>query len=165
VGLEGAIFSNQKKNPVVCIEDKAICHFKSLICLLGTSTPQSTNEAKNSSVRRFDYLLKQTELFSHFMGNTKATSPLKIKDKKTKKSTAGGKEGDHRHRMTEQEEDEELLSDLNQAKKVTVSFDESPPYIKVGHNEQKIFFLGTYRWRRFDTSLVLYISTDQKTNN
>jgi hypothetical protein len=82
-------------------------------------------------VRRFDYLLKQTELFSHFMGNTKATSPLKIKDKRTKKS-AGGKEGDHRHRMTEQEEDEELLSDLNQAKKIAVSFDESPAYIKVG---------------------------------
>ncbi len=65
------------------------------------------------------------------MGNTKATSPLKIKDKRTKKST-GGKEGDHRHRMTEQEEDEELLSDLNQAKKIAVSFDESPAYIKVG---------------------------------
>ncbi len=66
------------------------------------------------------------------MGNTKATSPLKIKDKRTKKSAAGGKEGDHRHRMTEQEEDEELLSDLNQAKKIAVSFDESPAYIKVG---------------------------------
>jgi hypothetical protein len=87
-------------------------------------------------VRRFDYLLKQTELFSHFMGgNAKATSPLKIKDnKKAAKKGAGGgggKEGDHRHRMTEQEEDEELLSDLNQAKKVAISFDESPTYIKV----------------------------------
>ena len=35
-------------------------------------------------------------------------------------------------RMTEQEEDEELLSDLNQAKKTVISFDESPAYIKVG---------------------------------
>ena len=34
-------------------------------------------------------------------------------------------------RMTEQEEDEELLSDLNQAKKNVISFDESPNYIKV----------------------------------
>ena len=33
--------------------------------------------------------------------------------------------------MTEQEEDEELLSDLNQAKKNVISFDESPSYIKV----------------------------------
>ena len=44
----------------------------------------------------------------------------------------GGKEGDHRHRMTEQEEDEELLTDLNQAKKSVLSFDESPHYIKHG---------------------------------
>ena len=87
-------------------------------------------------MRRFDYLLKQTELFSHFLGNTKATSPLKIKDKKTKKA-GGGKEGDHRHRMTEQEEDEELLSDLNQAKKVAISFDESPAYIKVSDHKMK----------------------------
>ena len=33
--------------------------------------------------RRFEYLLKQTELFSHFVGNnaTKSTSPLKLKQK------------------------------------------------------------------------------------
>ena len=35
-------------------------------------------------------------------------------------------------RMTEQEEDEELLSDLNTAKKTVISFDESPNYVKVG---------------------------------
>ena len=33
--------------------------------------------------------------------------------------------------MTEQEEDEELLTDLNQGKKNMVVFDESPAYIKV----------------------------------
>ena len=37
----------------------------------------------------------------------------------------------YRHRMTEQEEDEELLTDLNNAKKSMISFDESPSYIKV----------------------------------
>ena len=47
-------------------------------------------------------------------------------------SRKGGKEGDHRHRMTEQEEDEELLTDLSQAKKNVISFDESPSYIKSG---------------------------------
>lgn len=41
-------------------------------------------------------------------------------------------EGDHRHRMTEQEEDEELLTDLNQSKKSVVHFDDSPHYIKNG---------------------------------
>ena len=34
--------------------------------------------------------------------------------------------------MTEQEEDEELLTDLNHAKKNMVQFDESPHYIKNG---------------------------------
>ncbi|XP_023332066.1 chromatin-remodeling complex ATPase chain Iswi [Eurytemora carolleeae] len=97
----------------------------------GTSTPQVAASAdKNASNKRFDFLLKQTELFSHFMGSSKASSPLKVKDKKKKVNK--GKEGDNRHRMTEQEEDEELLSDLNQAKKTVISFDESPPYIKGG---------------------------------
>ena len=49
-----------------------------------------------------------------------------------KKKQPAGKEGDSRHRMTEQEEDEELLSDLNTAKANVISFDESPAYIKVG---------------------------------
>ena len=79
---------------------------------------------------RFDYLLKQTELFSHFMGGNKATSPLKVKAGR-KKKVPEGKVGDSRHRMTEQEEDEELLSDLNQAKTNVIQFDESPAYIKV----------------------------------
>ena len=33
--------------------------------------------------------------------------------------------------MTEEEEDMEMLSDLNTAKKNVISFDESPAYIKV----------------------------------
>ena len=40
--------------------------------------------------------------------------------------------GDHRHRMTEQEEDEELLTDLNTSKKNVISFQESPHYVKNG---------------------------------
>lgn len=38
----------------------------------------------------------------------------------------------HRHRKTEQEEDEELLAETNAAAKNIVSFDTSPPYIKNG---------------------------------
>ena len=34
----------------------------------------------------------------------------------------GGKEGDHRHRMTEQEEDEEILNELNQVWPLTLFF-------------------------------------------
>ena len=94
----------------------------------GTSTPMTADASGPS--KRLDFLLKQTELFSHFMGSSKSTSPLKMKP--VKKKVVKGKDGDNRHRMAEQEEDEELLSDLNSAKKNVVSFDESPAYIKSG---------------------------------
>lgn len=96
----------------------------------GTSTPLAAPD-KNSSEKRFDFLLKQTELFAHFMGSSKASSPLKMKAGK-KPNAKKGKEGDHRHRMTEQEEDEELLSEANKSTKNVVSFDASPAYIKNG---------------------------------
>jgi len=38
----------------------------------------------------------------------------------------------HRHRKTEQEEDEELLAETNVALKTIISFDVSPLYIKNG---------------------------------
>ena len=88
------------------------------------AAPVNDNRAK-----RFDFLLKQTEVFSHFMGGTnKAKSPLKVKPEKKQKK---GKIGDSRHRMTEQEEDEELLDEFSKSKKNVVTFDESPSYIKV----------------------------------
>ena len=55
-----------------------------------------------------------------------------MKQQPQKKTSSTAKDGDHRHRMTEQEEDEELMTDLNQSKKSVVSFDESPHYIKNG---------------------------------
>ena len=49
--------------------------------------------------------------------------------------------------MTEQEEDEELLTDLNQAKKTVISFDESPTFIKVTLNRgvslYTVYFKGS----------------------
>lgn len=88
---------------------------------------------------RFDFLLQQTEIFTHFMSATSAkspTSPLKIKpgrpkikkDEKAKLSAVG----DHRHRMTEQEEDEELLSESRKATSAITQFEKSPNYIKNG---------------------------------
>ena len=72
------------------------------------------NAADGGRGKRFEFLLQQTELFAHFMGaSSKAKSPLKMKKPKGAPSTAASraaKEGDHRHRMTEQEEDEELLT-------------------------------------------------------
>ena len=43
--------------------------------------------------------------------------------------------------MTEEEEDMEMLSDLNTAKKNVISFDESPAYIKVKLSSTKLINL------------------------
>ena len=45
--------------------------------------------------KRFDFLLKQTEVFSHFMGGTgkSAKSPLKMKQQKPAKKSKNAKEG------------------------------------------------------------------------
>ncbi|KAI5701838.1 hypothetical protein M8J75_013913 [Diaphorina citri] len=100
--------------------------------------------------KRFDYLLKQTEIFSHFMtnqgvkgGGPKTAAPAsaaapgtpKAKGRPKKSLTKEKKNvdpSDHRHRMTEQEEDEELLANANTEGKTIVSFENSPFYIKGG---------------------------------
>ncbi|ODM95941.1 Chromatin-remodeling complex ATPase chain Iswi [Orchesella cincta] len=94
----------------------------------------------DSTGKRFDFLLKQTEIFSHFVANGVAsgkapTSPLKVKPSKEEKKKKLNERriseaGDHRHRMTEQEEDEELLIDTVANLKTIISFEESPHYIK-----------------------------------
>ncbi|XP_013411637.1 SWI/SNF-related matrix-associated actin-dependent regulator of chromatin subfamily A member 5 [Lingula anatina] len=103
-------------------------------------------EAKLESDRgnRFEFLLKQTELFAHFIstgtGNRGAktpTSPLKMKQgrprlKKPDEKTKLLEAGDHRHRRTEQEEDEELLNEERKAHSSEFRFDESPKYIVDG---------------------------------
>ncbi|CAH1776599.1 unnamed protein product [Owenia fusiformis] len=96
---------------------------------------------------RFDYLLQQTEIFAHFMstgaalGQKTPTSPLKMKPGRPSKAAATPEPkarerllsaGDHRHRRTEQEEDEELLRNSRKSLNVLTRFDESPSYIKSG---------------------------------
>lgn len=86
--------------------------------------------------KRFDYLLKQTEIFTHFMSNNQGgktpTSPLKVRPGRPRKEQPKIDPGDHRHRKTEQEEDEELLAETNSNRKTIISFDQSPHYIKNG---------------------------------
>ncbi|XP_018899510.1 LOW QUALITY PROTEIN: chromatin-remodeling complex ATPase chain Iswi [Bemisia tabaci] len=92
--------------------------------------------------KRFEFLLKQTEIFSHFMTNSNKdkTSPTttgkpkgRPRKEQPKSSDSPSKDSaDHRHRKTEQEEDEELLAESNAATKTITMFDSSPFYIKNG---------------------------------
>ncbi|XP_066923366.1 SWI/SNF-related matrix-associated actin-dependent regulator of chromatin subfamily A member 5-like [Clytia hemisphaerica] len=86
---------------------------------------------------RFSFLLKQTEIFSHFLngaGKKPPKSPLKMKKQPDLPSSPPPKKGakDHRHRRTEKEEDEELLEDSKSSQAHVVQFTASPSYIKFG---------------------------------
>ncbi|CAH3022601.1 unnamed protein product [Porites evermanni] len=86
---------------------------------------------------RFNYLLQQTEIFAHFMNTTRSkkqpSSPLKMKAPQfPSRSRKLSDCGDHRHRRTEQEEDEELISENKHAQKSVIHFDQNPHYIKKG---------------------------------
>ncbi|XP_062851360.1 SWI/SNF-related matrix-associated actin-dependent regulator of chromatin subfamily A member 5 [Trichomycterus rosablanca] len=96
-------------------------------------------KVKTDRTNRFEYLLKQTEVFAHFIqpaAQKTPTSPLKMKPgrpriKKDEKQNLLSA-GDNRHRRTEQEEDEELLSESSKASNVCTRFDDSPSYVKSG---------------------------------
>lgn len=70
--------------------------------------------------KRFDYLLEQTEIFAHFMTSGQKSGEQKAKPGRKPKVDPNAKPNltdinDHRHRKTEQEEDEELLSQSKKA--------------------------------------------------
>uniref|UniRef100_A0A8C3F5W6 SNF2 related chromatin remodeling ATPase 1 n=1 Tax=Chrysemys picta bellii TaxID=8478 RepID=A0A8C3F5W6_CHRPI len=101
--------------------------------------PEYEEKMKTDRAKRFEFLLKQTELFAHFIqpaAQKSPTSPLKVKlgrpriKKDEKQSLLSA--GDYRHRRTEQEEDEELLSESRKTSNVCVRFEESPSYVKGG---------------------------------
>ncbi|KAG9340168.1 hypothetical protein JZ751_021893 [Albula glossodonta] len=105
----------------------------------GEVDPEYEEKRKTDRANRFEFLLKQTELFAHFIqpaSQKSPTSPLKVKlgrprvkqDEKQNLLSVG----DNRHRRTEQEEDEELLSESRKAANVLVRFEESPTYVKNG---------------------------------
>ncbi|XP_053773419.1 probable global transcription activator SNF2L1 isoform X4 [Desmodus rotundus] len=101
--------------------------------------PEYEEKMKADRAKRFEFLLKQTELFAHFVQPStqkSPTSPLNMKlgrpriKKDDKQSLISA--GDYRHRRTEQEEDEELLSEIRKTSNVCVRFEVSPSYVKGG---------------------------------
>ncbi|XP_032974441.1 probable global transcription activator SNF2L1 isoform X8 [Rhinolophus ferrumequinum] len=101
--------------------------------------PEYEEKMKADRAKRFEFLLKQTELFAHFIqpsAQKSPTSPLNMKlgrpqiRKDDKQSLISA--GDYRHRRTEQEEDEELLSESRKTSNMCVRFEVSPSYVKGG---------------------------------
>lgn len=64
-----------------------------------------------------------------FLSQKKFKSAVIAKSESALKSTA---DGDHRHRMTEKEEDEQLLQQSTRNDDSSFIFESSPPYIKNG---------------------------------
>lgn len=105
----------------------------------GAADSEYEEKRKADEAHRFDFLLKQTELYAHFVhpaGGKSPTSPLKMNPNRSC-SKADEKQSllsvtDNRHRHKEQEEDEELLSESSKVANVIIRFEESPSYVKNG---------------------------------
>jgi len=87
------------------------------------------------SMKRFNYLLGQTELFQHFIDIKRERDPefaAMLANEQAKKDGKGKKRAnDHRHRKSEKEEDEELLGEADEEEDAYV-YEESPPFVKGG---------------------------------
>ncbi|KAJ9103708.1 hypothetical protein QFC20_004712 [Naganishia adeliensis] len=86
------------------------------------------------SMKRFSYLLGQTELFQHFVDIKKNRDPAFAEMLEAQQAMDSGKGkkavNDKRHRKSEKEEDAELLQ--NEVVEDVYVYDESPPFVKGG---------------------------------
>lgn len=100
------------------------------------STRQEMNKSKLAdSMKRFSYLLGQTELFQHFIDIKKERDEefaKMLEESQQASSKKSKKGGDNRRRKTEKEEDEELLKEGGEEEEDAFVFNESPPYVKGG---------------------------------
>lgn len=86
------------------------------------------------SMKRFSYLLGQTELFQHFIDIKKERDEefaKMLEESQQASSKKANKGADNRRRKTEKEEDEELLKQGGDEQEAFV-FNESPAYVKGG---------------------------------
>ncbi|KAI9247151.1 SNF2 family N-terminal domain-containing protein [Phascolomyces articulosus] len=101
-----------------------------------TPTPTPEDEAKslyNSRVKRYRYLLGQTDLFAHFLDlkADKDEALQKVLEERHHGSKA--EDGSRRRRKTEKEEDEEILKDESgESDEQLTVFTESPAYVTGG---------------------------------
>ncbi|CAO3680362.1 unnamed protein product [Umbelopsis ramanniana] len=99
-------------------------------------TAKRLNESKDADrLKRYRYLLGQTELFAHFF-NLKVEQDeelRKVMEETTNSSKPQDEEGSRRRRKTEKEEDEEILKDEDdEGDELPTVFTESPAYVVGG---------------------------------
>jgi SNF2 family DNA or RNA helicase len=97
----------------------------------------------DDAVKRYAYLVGQTEIFSHFINLSKKKSGLAYSDVPLSPTSQARVRGDRRHRKTEKEEDEQLLAQERELPE-TVVITQSPPYVT--HGKMRDYQLEGLTW-------------------
>ncbi|KAI7858815.1 SNF2 family N-terminal domain-containing protein [Circinella umbellata] len=101
-----------------------------------TPTPTPEDDAKalyNSRVKRYRYLLGQTDLFAHFLDLKADKDEALQKVLEERQNGTKAEDGSRRRRKTEKEEDEEILKDESgESDEQLTVFTESPAYVTGG---------------------------------
>ncbi|KAI9179978.1 chromatin remodeling complex Adenosinetriphosphatase [Blastocladiella emersonii ATCC 22665] len=99
--------------------------------LSGDSDRGDGDRGKADRIKRYAFLLGQTDLFAHFLGEDVINA---LKEETSGKGRGkGGQAGSRRHRKTEAEEDAELINDDDDDdEQMTKVFTESPSYVVGG---------------------------------